>query len=103
LLTNLELPAAFTRAIAEIVRPYKVRLRVLSAQQLGMRVDARVELRRVMPSVLGLRDLGALIDREAQQRSSLDRDAAQQLAAVFVPTRAYGPRSRSWPPIASPS
>jgi hypothetical protein len=89
LLTNLEVPAGFPRAVAGIVRAYKVRVRVLGAKELGVRVDARVELRRVMPSVLGLRDLAALIDVEVAGRSSLDRDTAEQLAAVFVPTRAY--------------
>jgi hypothetical protein len=89
LLTNLEVPTWFARAVAARVRPYRVRVRVLGPTQLAARVDARVELRRTMPSLLGLRDLSALIDSDVADRSSLDRDAADQLAAVFMPTRAY--------------
>jgi hypothetical protein len=89
LLSNLEVPAWFAHAVAVRVRPYRVRVRVWGPTWLAARVDARVELRRAMPSVLGLRDLTALIDSDVADRSSLDRHAADQLATVFVPTRAY--------------
>lgn len=56
---------------------------------LSARIDARAQLRLVMPAVLGLRDLTTLIAPEPAARSSLDRAAAAELAAVFVPTRAY--------------
>ena len=65
------------------------RVAVLGPRQLGARIDARPELRLAMPSLLGLRDLDGLIAPELGERSSLDRRAAADLAAVFVPTRAY--------------
>ena len=42
-----------------------------------------------MPSVLGWRDLGQLIDSDVRRRSSLDVGRAQELARVFWSTRAY--------------
>ncbi len=89
LLTNLDVPAWLERAVARLVGPDEVRVGVLGAGELGARVDGRVELRRTMPSLLGLRDLDPLIEPEVAGRSSLDRDAAQELATVFVPTKAY--------------
>jgi hypothetical protein len=89
LLTNLDLPVRFAREVAWVLAPAKLRVRVLGRRQLGARVDARAELRRTMPSVLGLRDLDDLIEPGVSERSSLDRVAAQGLASVFVPTRAY--------------
>ena len=89
LLTNLDVPAWLERAVARLVGPGEVRVGVLGAGELGAQVDGRVELRRAMPSLLGLRDLDPLIEPEAAGRSSLDRDAAQELATVFVPTKAY--------------
>jgi uncharacterized protein (DUF1778 family) len=62
---------------------------VLGGAELCARIDARGELRRRVPSVLGLRDLAALIAPEVSARSSLELAAAQQLARVFVPTAAY--------------
>ena len=64
-------------------------MRILGRVEIGERLDARPELRRAMPSVLGLRDLDQLLDAEVAARSSLDVAAAHALAAVFVPTRAY--------------
>ena len=89
LLTNLDVPSWFEQAVARLVGPGVVQVGVLGSGELGARLDGRVELRRAMPSLLGLRDLDPLIEPEAAGRSSLDRDAAGQLAAVFVPTRAY--------------
>jgi hypothetical protein len=89
LLTNVAVPARFTRNVTEVLPPAKVRVRVLGPRELGARVDARPELRRAMPSVLGLRDLDALIEPAVAERSSLDRGAARELASVFVPTRSY--------------
>jgi hypothetical protein len=43
-----------------------------------------------MPSLLGLRPLEELIEPAVERRSSLARDAAGELATVFVPTRAHG-------------
>jgi conflict system STAND superfamily ATPase len=64
-------------------------VRVLGFEELGAIVDARAELRRRMPSVLGLRDLDPLLDSDAVACSSFDLPAAQALARVFVPTRAH--------------
>jgi hypothetical protein len=89
LLSNLDVPAWFERAVAQLVGRGEVQVGVLGSCELGARVDARVELRRAMPSLLGLRDLDPLIEPEAAGRSSLDRDAARRLATVFVPTKAY--------------
>jgi hypothetical protein len=90
LLTNLGVPVRFARTVADVLGRSKLHVRVLGQRELGARLDARPELRRAMPSVLGLRDLDGLIEPEVSERSSLDRGAAQGLAAVFVPTRAYG-------------
>jgi hypothetical protein len=62
---------------------------VVGAEELGCCLDARAELRVALPSVLGLRDLEPLIDREVGAGSSLDVRAAWALARVFVPTRTY--------------
>lgn len=89
LLTNLELPQRFSRTVADTLDRPKLRMRVLGPGELAARVDARAEIRLAMPSVLGLRDLDALIDSEQSRRSTLDRAAAEDLASVFVPTGAY--------------
>ena len=62
---------------------------VLGAGEISDALDRDAGLRLAMPSVLGLRDLAPLIDREVRGRSSLDVDGAQELARVFWPTRAY--------------
>ncbi|MDQ6803502.1 MAG: hypothetical protein M3065_00745 [Actinomycetota bacterium] len=89
LATNVEIPFGFAREVAAMLGPVKVRVRVLGQRELAARVDARTELRRAMPSVLGLRDLDDLIPPEVSARSSLDGEAARGLASVFVPTAAY--------------
>jgi hypothetical protein len=61
----------------------------LGRAEIAGRLDALPALRRTMPSVLGVRDLEDLIDPAIGQRSTLDRDSADSLARVFVPTRAY--------------
>lgn len=62
---------------------------VIDTAALSARIDARPDLRLAMPSLLGVRDLAPLIPSGVAARSTLDRDEAQRLAAVFVPTRAY--------------
>ena len=62
---------------------------VLGAGEISAALDRDAGLRLAMPSVLGLRDLGALIDPDVRGRSSLDVDGAQELARVFWPTHAY--------------
>jgi hypothetical protein len=62
---------------------------MLGVEELSALIDARADLRRRLPSLLGLRDLGPLLDAGAVGRGSLDVDGACELARVFVPTRAY--------------
>jgi hypothetical protein len=62
---------------------------VLGATELGECLDRRPELRAVLPSVLGLRDLDPLIASDARDRSTLEIGPAQELARVFWSTRAY--------------
>jgi hypothetical protein len=61
----------------------------LGHRELGQSLDAHAAARVAMPSVLGLRDLTALIAANARARSSLDVERAQAVARVFWPTRAY--------------
>jgi hypothetical protein len=63
---------------------------MLGVGKLSALIDARPDLRRRLPSLLGLRDLGPLLDAGAVARGSLDVEGACELARVFVPTRAYG-------------
>jgi len=88
-----------TNATPETVDVVKVSLEQLPAGHppltlappalIAARLEARAELRRTMPSVLGLRKLDGLIDPGVAARSTLDREAATELARVFVPTMAY--------------
>ena len=61
----------------------------LGPEQLSELVDTDAALRLRVPSVLGIRDLGSLIDEQVVARSTADVPAASGLARVFVPTRAY--------------
>lgn len=58
-------------------------------EELGHIVDSRPELRYRMPSLLGIRDLDVLIPADLVRRSTVDVEAARNLARVFVATRAY--------------
>ena len=62
---------------------------VLGAGEISASLDHHPWLRAAMPSVLGLRDLGGLIDPGVRARSSFDVERAQELARVFWPTHAY--------------
>jgi hypothetical protein len=62
---------------------------VLGADELSESIDRHPALRLAMPSLLGLRDLTPLVPPPVRERSSLDLERAQELARVFVPTRAY--------------
>lgn len=62
---------------------------VLAADELSESLDRHAGLRLAMPSVLGLRDLDALIPEPLREGSSLDVARARALARVFVPTGAY--------------
>jgi hypothetical protein len=86
-LTNLDPTEACRAGIMRSVAAKRVTL--LGPVALGRCIDARAQLRAAMPSVLGVRDLVPLIDGQARARSSVDIEAAQKLARVFVPTRAY--------------
>ncbi len=88
-LTNHDPAAKAATAIRRALGARRIKVRVLGRTEIGHRLDARPELRRALPSVLGLRGLAELIDPDVAARSSLDREAATELATVFVPTRAY--------------
>jgi hypothetical protein len=61
----------------------------LGPRALGAILDAEPTLRRRVPSVLGVRDVDALIPPGVSDASTGDVAAARDLARVFVPTRAY--------------
>jgi hypothetical protein len=88
-LTNGRRSAKLATTIKRSLPDQRVKVRVLGRTAIGKRLDARAELRRAMPSALGVRDLSELIAPEVAARSSLDRAAASKLATVFMPTRAY--------------
>lgn len=87
-LTNLDREQAL-EALGQQSIVRRKRVVVLGALEIGASLDRNPWLRAAMPSVLGLRDLGPLIDREVLDRSSLDVAGAQALARVFWATRAY--------------
>ncbi len=87
-LTNLD-GAAALEALRQDGRALFEQVVVLGAREIGASLDRDPGLRAAMPSVLGLRDLGPLIDGDVLRRSSLDAGRAQELARVFWPTRAY--------------
>ncbi len=66
-----------------------LRVGVLGKHELGRRIDARGELRRSLPSLLGFGALKGLVDRALSASSSLELTASSELADVFVPTRAH--------------
>ena len=89
ILTNVARAVNLEDRVRDVIAGQRLVVRILGCAEIGRRLDARAELRRAMPSVLGLRDLAELIDAEVAARSSLDIAAARALAGVFVPTRAY--------------
>jgi hypothetical protein len=62
---------------------------VYGERELAAAIDQHASLRLDLPSVLSLGDTRARLDADALRRSSLDLDAALELAPVFVPTEAY--------------
>jgi len=62
---------------------------VYGERELGEAIDEHASLRLDLPSVLSVGDTRARLDADALQRSTLDLDAALELAPVFVPTEAY--------------
>jgi uncharacterized protein (DUF1778 family) len=89
LVTNLVVTGAGVPDVVGALGRSMPGVAVLGAVEIGAQLDAHAQLRRAMPSVLGLRELDARIEPAAARRSSLDRGAAQALARVFVPTGAY--------------
>jgi len=87
----------FTNSDAEVAsarlsfdaRLDRIDVAVIGAREIAASLDRRPELRTALPSVLGLRDLGPLIDADVLARSSFDLARAQELARVFWATRAY--------------
>ena len=61
----------------------------LGPSELGALVRSSGELRWRVPTVLGIGSSADLLAPEAVARSSMDMQAALQLARVFVPTHAY--------------
>jgi hypothetical protein len=61
---------------------------IVCVEDLSSSLDQNPELRAMMPSVLGIRDLGPLIPASLAA-GSFDVDRAQELARVFWSTRAY--------------
>jgi hypothetical protein len=62
---------------------------LLGASELTALVRESPQVRLHAPSVLGVCQLGELIDATVEQRSSGDPAAAAELSLVFVPTSAY--------------
>jgi hypothetical protein len=87
-LTNLD-GADSLEALREHAGSRGQRAVVLGAGEISDALDRDAGLRLAMPSVLGLRDLSALIEPDVRGRSSLDVEGAQELARVFWPTHAY--------------
>jgi hypothetical protein len=65
------------------------RTALLGPEWLSARVDQSPSLRRAMPSLLSLGDLGRWLPAGVRERSTLDIGAARALAEVFVPTDAH--------------
>src|SRR6266508_5016985 len=82
LMTNLDLTleeARYVGATAGFAGP----------RELSALIRSEPLLRRRVPSVLAICDLGALVPEPARRASTGDLDAARDLAPVFVPTHAY--------------
>jgi hypothetical protein len=62
---------------------------VYGERELAEAIDQHASLRLDLPSVLSVGDARARLDADALRRSTLDLDAALELAPVFVPTEAY--------------
>lgn len=86
--TNLDADVV-AAALSGDPRVGRIQVAVVGGGEIATSLDRRSELRAALPSVLGLRDLGPLIDADALARSSCDVARAQGLARVFWPTRAY--------------
>lgn len=85
LLSNGDLEQPLEVAIGDA----RLQIGILGARELSERIDARADLRLAMPSLLGLRPIDELIGEPLRATSTLDLGAAEELAAVFVPTRAH--------------
>jgi hypothetical protein len=86
-LTNHPVPEP-DRLAAE-VQEAGARAVLVAADRLSELLDARPEVRRAAPSVLGLCDLVTRVEPDVLARSTGDVESARVLARVFVPTRAY--------------
>src|SRR5581483_7282414 len=78
-------------ALTNYPEPYRAdgQTVVLAADRLSELLDARPDVRRAAPSVLGLCDLARRVDPDVLSRSTGDVESARALARVFVPTTAY--------------
>ena len=61
----------------------------LPVERLAVELDARPNVRRRVPFMLGVRPLEELAEPAVLERATLDVPGAAELARVFVPTRAY--------------
>jgi conflict system STAND superfamily ATPase len=76
-----------TNVVAERIGDQEVSL--IDARALSSVVAKDAQLRLRMPSLLGVCDDESIFPEQAVERSTADLDAAQELARVFVPTRAH--------------
>jgi hypothetical protein len=87
-LTNATANAEFRGLLAEFV-PDGTGVSVLGRSELARWVDARPDMSRRVPSLLGVRRLDDLVDETVLRASRFDLTAARALAPTFVATGAY--------------
>jgi hypothetical protein len=79
------LTATIARALGSAVD-----VAVAGPHALGAVIEERADLRRRLPSLLGVRDPAECAPGDVVARSTADHVAALALARIFVPTRAHG-------------
>jgi hypothetical protein len=95
LLTNAPLSAALRNELVGMLAAVLPRTRVVTwgADDICSLLDSAPQIRIAFPQLLGLRDLTELLRKAVEkpllERSSLALEQAAELAAVFVPTKAY--------------
>jgi hypothetical protein len=91
-LVNIEPePSEFEALTATIARALgnAVDVAVAGPRALGAAIERRADLRRRLPSLLGVREPAECAARDVVERSTADHEAAIALARIFVPTRAH--------------
>jgi hypothetical protein len=102
LLTHLQVTGDFVTPVASTVGTPRVEVVVLGPDDLAGRIDARVELRRSMPSLLGIGDPTSLIEPGLADRSSLIGTQRSRSRRCSCPRVPIARRSRCWSGIALP-